>query len=60
MSLRSALLGLLAGGPMSGYDLARTFDSSLSGVWSARHSPRAPAGGRGPRALCRTGCYMPG
>ncbi|MFF3500596.1 PadR family transcriptional regulator [Streptomyces sp. NPDC003247] len=43
MSLRVALLGMLAaGGPSSGYDLAKRFDGSLSHVWSARQSQIYP------------------
>ncbi|MGW1889193.1 PadR family transcriptional regulator [Streptomyces sp. NPDC002004] len=38
MSLKHALLGLLADGPASGYDLLRTFRSSLSNVWPATQS----------------------
>jgi PadR family transcriptional regulator AphA len=39
MSLRHALLGLLAQGPASGYDLTRTFDGSLGRyAWQAGHS----------------------
>lgn len=39
MSLRHALLGLLAHGPASGYDLTRTFDGSLGRyAWQAGHS----------------------
>jgi PadR family transcriptional regulator AphA len=42
MSLRHALLGLLADRPMSGYQLTRAFDGSLAHVWSARHSQIYP------------------
>ncbi|OIV35706.1 PadR family transcriptional regulator [Mangrovactinospora gilvigrisea] len=38
MSLRHALLGLLDTGPASGYDLMRTFNSTLSAVWPATQS----------------------
>ncbi|WAL67506.1 helix-turn-helix transcriptional regulator [Amycolatopsis cynarae] len=38
MSLRHALLGLLAGGPGSGYDLLRKFEISLANVWPATQS----------------------
>lgn len=38
MSLRHALLGLLAGGPASGYDLLRDFEESLVNVWPATQS----------------------
>ncbi|WP_279579818.1 PadR family transcriptional regulator [Fodinicola feengrottensis] len=43
MSLRYALLGLLADEPASGYDLARTFEISLQRwAWHARHSQIYP------------------
>ncbi len=38
MSLRHALLGLLAEGPASGYDLLKRFDTSLAFVWPASQS----------------------
>lgn len=38
MSLRYALLGLLADGPASGYDLLQRFKSSLATVWPATQS----------------------
>ncbi len=38
MSLRHAMLGLLARGPASGYDLLRIFDNSLAHVWPATQS----------------------
>src|SRR5689334_16322500 len=38
MSLRHALLGLLAEGPASGYDLLKVFDRSLTFVWPATQS----------------------
>jgi DNA-binding PadR family transcriptional regulator len=38
MSLRHALLGLLADGPASGYDLLKVFDRSLAFVWPATQS----------------------
>jgi DNA-binding PadR family transcriptional regulator len=38
MSLRHALLGLLADEPGSGYDLMRKFDISLANVWPATQS----------------------
>jgi len=38
MSLRHALLGLLAESPMSGYDLTKRFEHSLGLVWPARHN----------------------
>lgn len=37
MSLRHGLLGLLAEGPQSGYDLARRFQEVLGAVWPAQH-----------------------
>ncbi|WP_027345929.1 PadR family transcriptional regulator [Hamadaea tsunoensis] len=37
MSLRHGLLGLLAEGPASGYDLARRFAEVLAPVWPAQH-----------------------
>ena len=42
MSLRYAVLGLLADRPRTGYDLARTFDGSLAHVWPASHSQIYP------------------
>lgn len=38
MSLRYALLGLLVDRPASGYDLLKTFDTSLANVWPATQS----------------------
>ncbi|GCD44339.1 PadR family transcriptional regulator [Streptomyces paromomycinus] len=38
MSLRHAVLGLLAASPASGYDLMKTFDLSLAHVWPATQS----------------------
>ena len=38
MSLRHAVLGLLADGPASGYDLLKMFDRSLAFVWPASQS----------------------
>src|SRR5438552_15700987 len=38
MSLRHGLLGLLANGPASGYDLLKIFDHSLAFVWPATQS----------------------
>jgi DNA-binding PadR family transcriptional regulator len=38
VSLRNALLGLLAETPMSGYDLLKRFEHSLEPVWSVRHN----------------------
>jgi DNA-binding PadR family transcriptional regulator len=37
MSLRYGLLGLLAEGPASGYDLSRRFQEVLGAVWPAQH-----------------------
>lgn len=37
MSLRHGLLGLLAEGPASGYDLALRFQEALGSVWPAQH-----------------------
>lgn len=37
MSLRHGLLGLLAEGPASGYDLARRFQDVLGALWPAQH-----------------------
>ncbi|HEX4787680.1 MAG TPA: PadR family transcriptional regulator [Actinospica sp.] len=37
MSLRHGLLGLLAEGPASGYDLAGRFQEALGQVWPAQH-----------------------
>jgi DNA-binding PadR family transcriptional regulator len=42
MSLRHGLLDLLAGEPMSGYDLSRYFAISLGNVWPAQHSQIYP------------------
>jgi PadR family transcriptional regulator AphA len=42
MILRNILLGMLAGLPMSGYDLSRLFDRSLGHLWSAKHSQIYP------------------
>ncbi|MFJ8675880.1 PadR family transcriptional regulator [Streptomyces sp. NPDC093589] len=38
MSLRHAVLGLLAEAPASGYDLMKTFNASLANVWPATQS----------------------
>lgn len=38
MSLRIAALGLLAGGPASGYDLLKHFEKSMANVWPATQS----------------------
>ncbi|MFC9293823.1 PadR family transcriptional regulator [Streptomyces sp. NPDC057011] len=38
MSLRHALLGLLAERPASGYDLLKRFETSLANVWPATQS----------------------
>jgi DNA-binding PadR family transcriptional regulator len=37
VSLRYGLLGLLAEGPASGYDLAKRFEEMLGAVWPAHH-----------------------
>lgn len=37
MSLRHGLLGLLAEGPASGYDLTRRFSETLGPIWPAQH-----------------------
>jgi DNA-binding PadR family transcriptional regulator len=37
VSLRHGLLGLLAEGPASGYDLARRFQDVLGALWPAQH-----------------------
>jgi DNA-binding PadR family transcriptional regulator len=42
MSLRYGLLDLLAGEPMSGYDLSRHFELSMGNVWPAQHSQIYP------------------
>ena len=42
MSLRYGILDLLAGEPMSGYDLARYFNASMANVWPAQHSQIYP------------------
>ncbi|MDP1792777.1 MAG: PadR family transcriptional regulator [Acidimicrobiales bacterium] len=42
MSLREALLGLLASGPKSGYDLKREFDRSAAHAWNANSSQIYP------------------
>jgi PadR family transcriptional regulator, regulatory protein AphA len=46
MSLRHALLGLLAGSPMTGYELNRRFERSLLNVWPAGYSQIYPELGR--------------
>src|SRR5689334_1975553 len=46
VSLRHAVLGLLAVEPATGYDLARKFDASLSTAWHAGHSQIYPELGR--------------
>src|SRR5689334_21831293 len=38
MSLRHGLLGLLADGPASGYDLLKIFERSLAFIWPATQS----------------------
>jgi DNA-binding PadR family transcriptional regulator len=42
MSLRHAVLGLLARRPSTGYELTRTFDRSLRTSWQASHSQIYP------------------
>ncbi|MFN2606700.1 MAG: PadR family transcriptional regulator [Acidimicrobiales bacterium] len=42
MSLRLALVGLLAEEPMSGYDLTKRFELTLANTWSAQHSQIYP------------------
>jgi DNA-binding PadR family transcriptional regulator len=42
VSLKHALLGVLAARPMSGYELSQFFDSSTGWVWSAPHSQIYP------------------
>ncbi|MEV6968345.1 PadR family transcriptional regulator [Hamadaea sp. NPDC051192] len=43
MSLRHALLGLLADSPQTGYDLTKRFEETLSGhAWNASHSQIYP------------------
>lgn len=42
MSLRNALLALLAREPMTGYDLTKSFDQTVGAFWSAKHSQIYP------------------
>ena len=42
MSLRYALLGMLAVQPSTGYELAQRFDVSMSNAWHASHSQIYP------------------
>jgi DNA-binding PadR family transcriptional regulator len=42
VSLRHALLALLAAQPMTGYDLVKRFDQSVAHVWHAPHSQIYP------------------
>ena len=42
MSLRHGILDLLAGEPMSGYDLSQHFAKSMGNVWPAQHSQIYP------------------
>ena len=42
MSLRHALLGLLTWRPLTGYEIAQSFDLSLSNAWHAGHSQIYP------------------
>jgi DNA-binding PadR family transcriptional regulator len=46
MSLRHAVLGLLATQPSTGYELTRRFDVSLANAWHASHSQIYPELGR--------------
>jgi PadR family transcriptional regulator AphA len=46
MSLRHALLNLLAEEPRSGYDLTRLFTVSMGNVWPAQHSQIYPELGK--------------
>jgi DNA-binding PadR family transcriptional regulator len=46
MSLRHAVLGLLAARPSTGYELAQRFDQSLAHAWHASHSQIYPELGR--------------
>jgi DNA-binding PadR family transcriptional regulator len=50
MSLRYAILGLLARRPSTGYELAQTFDRSLRTSWHASHSQIYPELGKLERA----------
>jgi PadR family transcriptional regulator, regulatory protein AphA len=54
MSLRHAMLGLLAHGPASGYDLLKIFEVSLANVWPATQSQLYTELGR----LADTGLVM--
>jgi PadR family transcriptional regulator AphA len=42
VTLRYALLGLLAARPLSGYEIAKLFDGELRNVWTAKHSQIYP------------------
>jgi PadR family transcriptional regulator AphA len=46
MTLRHGLLDLLAGEPLSGYDLSRIFGVSMANVWPAQHSQIYPELGK--------------
>jgi len=46
MSLKHALLGVIAARPMSGYELSQFFDSSTGWVWTATHSQIYPLLGK--------------
>jgi PadR family transcriptional regulator AphA len=46
MSLRHAVLGLLATQPATGYDLARRFELSINNAWHASHSQIYPELGK--------------
>lgn len=43
MSLRYAMLGLIAHGPRTGYDIKREFDNSVGHAWNASSSQIYPA-----------------
>jgi len=42
MSLRHAVLGILAREPMSGYDITKVFNQAMVDVWPARHTQIYP------------------
>jgi PadR family transcriptional regulator AphA len=46
MSLRHAVLGLLAAQPATGYELTQKFDTSLGNAWHASHSQIYPELGK--------------
>jgi DNA-binding PadR family transcriptional regulator len=43
MSLRHSILGLLAGRPMTGYEIKKIFDDTLAHAWNAHDSQIYPA-----------------